>query len=425
MNNTKICVVGLGYVGLPLACLLSKKYEVFGYDSNVEKIEELKRGYDRTDEVGDKLKEYNIKYSATPEVIKEANFIIVAVPTPIDNSKNPDLGPVEKASIIVGQNLTKGAIVVYESTVYPGCTEEFCMPLIEKESGLKYNQDFFLGYSPERVNPGDKEHTIDKIVKIVSGSTPEALKIVSEVYGSIINTIYPVSDLKTAEASKVIENIQRDLNIALMNELSLIFERMDIDTREVIEAAGTKWNFVKYFPGLVGGHCISVDPYYLTHKALELGYHPQVILAGRGVNDYMPHHVAEVVIKSLNAAGKVLKDAKILILGLTFKENVPDLRNSKVKELMAELKGFNIELFGHEPLVKDSFIEHYFGMTNSKLADVPKVDAVIVFSPHHEFKELTLEKLKGMMNDAPILFDLKRFYDKQEAKNLGIVYKCL
>ncbi len=425
MNDIKICVVGLGYVGLPLACLFSEKYQVYGYDSNAEKIDELKRGYDRTHEVGEKLKNYKITYSADPSVIKESNFIIVAVPTPINDQNNPDLSMVVSASTIVGQNLNDGSIVVYESTVYPGCTEEICLPILEKESGLKYNQDFWLGYSPERVNPGDKEHTIDKIVKVVSGSTPEVLKTVSEVYSSIIDEVYPVANLKTAEAAKVIENIQRDLNIALMNELSLIFAKMGIDTKEVIEAAASKWNFVKYYPGLVGGHCISVDPYYLTYKSLQLGYRPQVILAGRSVNDSMAKHAAEIVLKSLVEAGKDLSRSKVLILGLTFKENVPDLRNSKAKEMIEELNKNRLQVFAYDPLANEGFIESYFGFKNSGLADLPKVDAIIMFSPHREFKELTLAKLKNMMNEQPVLFDLKRFYDKKEAKRLGITYKCL
>lgn len=425
MNDIKICLVGLGYVGLPLACLFSEKFEVCGYDYNQEKIDELKNGYDRTREVGDKLQNYKIEYSGDPSIIKQANFIIVAVPTPIDEQNNPDLEPVIKASEAVGQNLSAGSIVVFESTVWPGCTEEICLPIIERESGLKYNQDFFLGYSPERVNPGDQEHTIDKIVKVVSGSTPETLKTVSEVYNSIIAKVYPVSDLKTAEAAKVIENIQRDLNIALMNELSLIFSKMGLDTKAVIDAAASKWNFVKYYPGLVGGHCIGVDPYYLTHKAHELGYDSKVILAGRGINNYMPVYVAKTVAEELTKAGKELKNAKVLVLGLTFKENVPDLRNSKAKEMIAALKQQGVEVFGHDPLANEAFIESYFGFKNSRLEDLSKVDAIIMFSPHQEFKALTLAKLKTMMNDQPVLFDLKRFYDKQEAESLGITYKCL
>jgi UDP-N-acetyl-D-galactosamine dehydrogenase len=425
-QEIKICLVGLGYVGLPLACLLSQKYQVSGFDVNQDKIAELKSGHDRTGEVGDRLKDCRVNFSDDPKVVGRCNFIIVAVPTPIDDDKNPDLSLVEKASQLVGENLQAGSIVVYESTVYPGCTEELCVPILERASGFKYNRDFFVGYSPERVNPGDREHTIDKIVKIVSGSTPETLERVAEVYGSVITAgIHRAPDIKTAEAAKVIENIQRDLNIALANELALIFERLDIDTKEVMEAAGTKWNFVKYQPGLVGGHCISVDPYYLTYKAAQAGYKPQVILAGRGVNDYMSHHLAQKIIKSLSEVGKALAGAKVLILGLTFKEDVPDLRNSKIREVIGELKEQGLEVYGHEPLVKDSFIEDYFGLKNSRLEDVPKTDAVIVFSPHRVFKELTLPKLKNLMKENPILFDLKRFYDKKEAEESGIVYKHL
>ncbi|MBU1131513.1 nucleotide sugar dehydrogenase [Patescibacteria group bacterium] len=423
MNKIRICVVGLGYVGLPLACLLSKKYEVWGFDASQEKIKELKKGYDRTGEVGSKVKDFLINYSDKPGVIKDCNFIIVAVPTPIDKNKEPDLSLVKSASKTVGQNLSPGSIVVFESTVYPGCTEEVCAPILEQESNLKYNQDFFVGYSPERVNPGDKEHTIDKIVKVVSGSTAETLQTVSRVYGSIITAgVHQANNIKTAEAAKVIENIQRDLNIALMNELSLIFEKMDIDTQEVIQAAATKWNFVKYQPGLVGGHCISVDPYYLTHKALELGYQPKVILAGRGINDYMPQHVAEKVITALNQSGKNLSSSKALILGLTFKENVPDLRNSKAKELIEGLKKNQLTIYGHDPLANSREIEKELGIANSLLEDLPPMDAVIIFSPHHEFKELTLDKLKLKMNNQPVIFDLKRFYNKQEAADLGFTY---
>ncbi|MBU1036984.1 nucleotide sugar dehydrogenase [Patescibacteria group bacterium] len=426
MENTKICVVGLGYVGLPLACLFSQKYEVYGYERKPEKIEELKKGNDRTGEVVGSLADYKINYSSDPVIIKKCNFIIVAVPTPIDKNKRPDLTMVEGASKTVGQNLTKGAIVVYESTVYPGCTEEVCVPILEKESGLRLNLDFFVGYSPERVSPGDKEHTLEKIVKVVSGSTPQTLDKISEIYSSVITAgVHKVSNLKTAEATKILENVQRDLNIALMNEISIIFEKMNIDTKEVAESAGTKWNFVKYYPGLVGGHCISVDPYYLTYKSAELGYHPQVILAGRDMNDYMPRHVAELVIKSLNSVGKVLKDSKVLILGLTYKENVPDLRNSKAKELIKVLQSYQLTVFGHEPLVRNNYLEKEFDITNSELNDLPLIDAVIIFSPHQQFKEITLNQLKAKMNSNPIIFDLKRFYSKKEAEEMGFIYKCL
>ena len=425
-QEIKICLVGLGYVGLPLACLLSRKYPVTGFDVNPKKIAELKSGYDRTAEVGEKLKDYRIDFSADPKVIGGCNFIIVAVPTPIDDDKNPDLTLVEKASQLVGENLKLGSIVVYESTVYPGCTEELCVPILESASGLKYNQDFFVGYSPERVNPGDREHTIDKIVKIVSGSTPETLKQVAEVYGSVITAgIHRAPDIKTAEAAKVIENIQRDLNIALANELSLIFDRLGIDVKEVLDAAGTKWNFVKYHPGLVGGHCIAVDPYYLTYKSAQAGYQPQVILAGRKINDAMPAYVVEQTLKFLAAAGKKPNQAKVLVLGLSFKENVPDLRNSRAREILNGLKKHQVEVYGHDPIVKPEFVEEYFGLPNSRLEELPQVDAVIVFSPHREFAQISLEDLKTRMTSAPVIYDLKRLYDKKEAEALGIIYKHL
>ena len=418
MENIKICVVGLGYVGLPLACLLSKHFNVSGFDIDDTKIEELKSGHDRTDEVGENLKNYLINYSSQSSIIKEANFVIVAVPTPIDENNEPDLSLVEKATTLVGQNLGKDTIVVYESTVYPGVTEDICVPILAQESSFKFNSEFSVGYSPERVNPGDKEHTIDKIYKVISASNNEALVIVEKVY-STITKIHKSPNIKTAEAAKVIENIQRDLNIALMNELSLIFEKMDIDTKDVIEVAGTKWNFVKYTPGLVGGHCISVDPYYLTFKAEQLGYKSQVILAGRSINDNMAKYVAGKLIKELN--GK----KKVLIMGLSFKENVPDLRNSKALDIKKHLEKENIEVVLHDPLVKNKYIISYFGKDNSSLDSIEKQDAIIMFSPHNEFKEITLSKLKDMMTEKPILFDLKRFYDRKEAQSLGINYLFL
>ncbi len=415
--ETKICVVGLGYVGLPLACLLAKNYQVFGFDINEKKINELKNGIDKTGEVGN-LSQCNIEYSNNPEIIKQANFIIVAVPTPIDENKKPDLELVESASEIVGQNLTKGAVVVYESTVYPGCTEEVCLPILEKESGLKFGADFKIGYSPERVNPGDKEHTIDKIFKVVSGSDQGCLDQVAAVYGSITQ-VHKASSIKVAEAAKVIENVQRDLNIALMNELALIFERMGINTKEVIEAAGTKWNFHKYYPGLVGGHCIGVDPYYLTYKAKKLGYDPKVILAGRGVNEFMAEFVAS----------KLKGRKRVLILGLTFKENVPDIRNSKAKDLALRLKEQGCEVFGHDPLLKiKEFVVDHFGV--SVISDWPppeKFDAIVIFSPHKVFKEkeYSLTNLKNICESNPALFDIKGFYSRTDAEETGFEYLTL
>ena len=415
--ETKICVVGLGYVGLPLACLLSKKHQVFGFDISEKKINELKNGIDQTGEV-ENLSQYNIEYSNNPQIIRQADFIIVAVPTPVDDAKEPDLSLVESATKLVAQNLAKGSVVVYESTVYPGCTEEVCLPILEKESGLKFGMDFKIGYSPERVNPGDKEHTIDKIFKVVSGSDQDCLDRVAAVYGSITQ-VHKASSIKVAEAAKVIENVQRDLNIALMNELVLIFDRMGISTREVIEAAGPKWNFHKYYPGLVGGHCIGVDPYYLTYKAKKLGYDPKVILAGRGVNEFMAEFVAS----------KLKGRKKVLILGLTFKENVPDIRNSKAKDLALKLKEQGSEVFGHDPLLKiKELVIDRFGV--SEIASWPpreKFDAVVIFSPHKVFQEekYSLANLKDICETDPILFDIRGSYSRMEAEKAGFNYLTL
>jgi UDP-N-acetyl-D-galactosamine dehydrogenase len=412
--KTKICIVGLGYVGLPLACLLSKKYEVSGFDINKKKIENLKEGIDETGEIDD-LKKYQIEYSTDSTIIKEANFIIVAVPTPLTEDKKPDLGPLKKASEIVGQNLTKGSIVVYESTVYPGCTEEDCLPILTQESGLKYGPDFKIGYSPERINPGDKIHTIDKVVKVVAGSDQEALEKIKEVYGSITQ-VHPVSEIKVAEAIKVIENVQRSLNIALMNELALIFDRMGISTKEVLEGAGTKWNFHKYTPGLVGGHCIGIDPYYLTYKAQELGYEPQIILSGQQVNESMVGLVAS----------KFKGKKKILVMGLTFKENVPDTRNSKARDLIAELKNSGSEVSAYDPILPDG-LDGFDVPIISTWPVEEKFDGIIIFSPHDEFKEdkYSLENLKNICSDNPILFDVKGFYDKTKAEEIGFKYLTL
>lgn len=423
----KICVVGLGYVGLPLACLLSKKYQTFGFDVSDKKIANLKNGIDETGEV-QKLKRYKIEYSTNPEIIKEADFIIVAVPTPITKNQEPDLSLVKKASQTVGQNLTKGSIVVYESTVYPGATQEICLPILEQESGLKLGSDFKIGYSPERVNPGDKEHTIDKVFKVVSGSDQEALDTIAKVYGSITK-VHKASSIKVAEAAKVIENIQRDLNIALMNELALIFDRLGIDTKEVIQAAGTKWNFHKYLPGLVGGHCIGVDPYYLTYKAKEVGYDPKVILAGRAINESMASFVAS----------KLEGKKKVLVLGLTFKENVPDIRNSKAKNLILKLVEDGSVVYGLDPMLEPyslsnfgisaEYIENKKVVLINQLNGIENVrfDAIVLFSPHDEFRqeEYSLKNLKNICNDNPTLFDIKGFYSKKEAVENGFNYLTL
>jgi len=430
MSNPKICIVGLGYVGLPLAALFSTTYEVTGFDINVKRIEELKKGFDSTGEVED-LGDLNIEFTCDPHKISHADVVIVPVPTPIDKAKNPDLTPLKSASKTVGQNLKNGAIVVYESTVYPGCTEEVCVPILVQESGKKYGIDFKVGYSPERVNPADKEHTIDKIVKIVSGCDDDTRDRLADLYGSVITAgVHKASSIKVAEAAKVIENIKRDLNIALVNELSLIFEKIGINTKEVLAAAGTKWNFNKgtYHPGLVGGHCIGIDPYYLANKSLELGHHPQLILAGRSINEYMSRYVAEMVVKELSLVGKVLGNSKVLIMGLTFKPNVPDTRNSQAKKLIEHFKEFGLGVLAYEPLIDGKRVKEEFGVDTADLSKLEadfKFDAVVVFSPHDKFKKITLDVLKNKMNGNPILIDIYESYDKKEAVKLGFGYKCL
>ncbi len=405
-----VCIVGLGYVGLPLAEAFSKHLKVIGYDIDEKKVKELnERGGD-------------VEFTTHPQKIKQADFVIIAVPTPVMKSKEPDLSYVRFATKTVGQNLKKGAIVVLESTVYPGVTEEIVKPILEEESGMKCGIDFTIGYSPERINPGDPEHKLEKITKIVAGMNDETTEALAELYG-LFTTVYIAEDIKTAEAAKVIENIQRDLNIALMNELSLIFHRLGLDTKAVLEAASTKWNFHKYMPGLVGGHCIPVDPYYLVYKAKELGYHPQVILAGRAVNDYMPKYVAEMVIKGLNEVNKVIKGSKVLVMGLTYKENVPDIRESPVREMIKELKEFGIFIYGYDPLLSREKIEE-FGI---KALDDFKIgmDGVIITVAHREFKGMTLDKLKEMMNDNPVLIDVRGMFDRREAEKKGYLYKQL
>jgi UDP-N-acetyl-D-glucosamine/UDP-N-acetyl-D-galactosamine dehydrogenase len=423
--ETKICIVGLGYVGLPLAIEFAKQFDTIGFDINEKRIQELKNNLDRTNEISEEtLKDSNLKLTTNELEISNYDFIIVAVPTPIDEAKKPNLDYLKNASKLIGRNLSKGSTIVYESTVYPGVTEEICTPLLEQESGLKVKQDFKVGYSPERINPGDKEHTIDKIIKIVSGIDEESLNTISKVYSQIITAgVFKAKDIKTAEAAKVIENIQRDLNIALVNELSLIFDKLNINTKEVLEAAGTKWNFHKYTPGLVGGHCIGIDPYYLAYKAEQLNFRPKLILAGRNTNEYMPKHLANLVISSLNDAGKVLKGSKVLLLGLAFKENINDTRNSKALDLITHLKEFHIDVIAHDPLV-NADQNKIFEIENKKFEEIEKIDATILVTPHDKFKEITLEKLKQKM-DHPILIDIKSFYDKEKAKELNFIYKSL
>jgi UDP-N-acetyl-D-galactosamine dehydrogenase len=408
-HNRKISVVGLGYVGLPVAVEFGKNERVVGFDINPKRIAELKKGIDHTGEVTSKdLKAADVLYTCDPKDLKTANFHIVAVPTPVDHAKTPDLTPVIKASETVGRVLKKGDIVVYESTVYPGATEEDCVPVLERESGLKCGKDFFIGYSPERINPGDKEHTFKTITKVVSGQTPAILEIVAAVYGSVVTAgVHKAGSIKAAEAAKVIENTQRDLNIALMNELALIFHRMGIDTRDVLEAAGTKWNFLKFEPGLVGGHCIGVDPYYLTHKAAIMGYIPQVILSGRRINDDMGRYVASETVKELIQQGKSIKGSTVTVLGLTFKENVPDLRNTRVVDIIAELKEYGIHVQVYDPTVDPKEAVEEYGIRVVPRARLKPADAIVFAVAHKEFVDegwLLIKRLlkagKGVVADV-------------------------
>ncbi|MEA3429642.1 MAG: nucleotide sugar dehydrogenase [Nanoarchaeota archaeon] len=423
-----ICVVGLGYVGLPLAVAFSNAgFKVIGFDVNETRISELKQFKDNSCEISEEeLKNAIIDFTYDSEFIKKANFIVVCVPTPITEDKKPDLKYIESASRMIGKNFKKDSIVVFESTVYPGVTEDICLPILEKESGLKCPNDFKIGYSPERINPGDKQHTIDKIVKVVSGIDEDSLKIISDVYSKITTAgVFPAKTIRTAEAAKVIENIQRDLNIALMNELSLIFDKLGLRTKDVLEAAGTKWNFHNYFPGLVGGHCIGVDPYYLTYKAEEFGFNPKVILAGRVTNDFMSKHVAELVIKGLNEAGKILKNSKVLLLGLTFKENVRDSRNSKSKDIILELQKSEVNVIGYEPNLNIESIKTDFGIDAVNLESVSNIDCVIFVNKHKQFETITLDYLKTKMSSNPIIIDLKSLFDEREAVEKGFIYKSL
>ena len=412
-QNTKLAVIGLGYVGLPLAHAFSRKFKVTGFDINEERIKELNSGYDRTlelDEVQMKeALENGMQFTTELEDIADCNVYIITVPTPIDSSNRPDLTPLVKSSESVGKVLKKGDIVIYESTVYPGVTEEVCVPVLEKISSLRFNEDFFCGYSPERINPGDKEHTVTKILKVTSGSTPEIARFVDDLYKSVITAgTHLASSIKVAEASKVIENTQRDVNIALINELALIFDTMGIDTNEVIEAAATKWNFIKLTPGLVGGHCIGVDPYYLTHKAQELGYKPNLILGARQINNGMSKYIAERTIKEMISHDKKIKDANVLVLGLTFKEDCPDIRNSKVFDIIDELSDYGCNIDAYDPWIeeKDVKAENFAFIGDPFRAD-KKYDAVIVAVGHTVFKEHTQSDYEALSTVEPVLIDIK------------------
>ena len=424
MKHKTVCIVGLGYVGLPLAEAFSKHLKTIGFDVDNEKIRLLKN--DNEDNL-------EFTFTSDPSKIKQADFVIIAVPTPVTKSKEPDLRYVKSAAETVGNNLKSGAIVVLESTVYPGVTEEIVKHVLERESKMNCGIDFYIGYSPERINPGDDAHALTLITKIVAGMDEDTTDVLAELYGLITN-VYKARDIRTAEAAKVIENIQRDLNIALMNELALIFNKMGLDTKSVLDAAGTKWNFQPYKPGLVGGHCIPVDPYYLVYKAKELGYHPQVILAGRAINDYMPKHVAEMAIKGLNEVGKVIKGSKVLIMGLTYKENVPDTRESPVREMVKELKEFGVEAYGYDPLLSKEEIEGFgvkaldFSFSTGFLFSKKKkckMDGVIVAVAHDEFKKMGFENVKKFMNNAPVLIDVREMFNGEKANRKGFYYRGL
>lgn len=407
----KIGIIGLGYVGLPLAVEFGKKISTIGFDIDQERITQLTSGYDRTREVEpQELKQaVNLTYSCDVKDLAAVNYFIVTVPTPVDEFKKPDLRPVESASRTVGRVIKKGDIVIYESTVYPGCTEEICVPILEKESGLKFNVDFFCGYSPERINPGDKLHRVTTIKKVTSGSTPEIAEKVDQLYKKIITEgTHKASSIKVAEAAKVIENSQRDLNIAFVNELAMIFERVGIDTHEVLEAAGTKWNFLPFKPGLVGGHCIGVDPYYLTHKAEGLGYRPEVILSGRRINDNMPIHIANTVIKLMAKNGLPINNSHVLVLGVTFKENCPDIRNSKVADMIRELQSYGAQVDVYDPHAHTKEVEHEYGLVlTEKLAQT--YHAIVLAVGHEEFKKLDWKMIKV---EKTVLYDVKGFLDK-------------
>ncbi|WP_156290942.1 nucleotide sugar dehydrogenase [Oceanobacillus salinisoli] len=445
----KISIVGLGYVGMPIAVAFAKKINVMGFDIHKEKIELYKSGIDPTKEVGNEvIKNTTVDFTSDESRLREAKFHIVAVPTPVREDRTPDLTPVKTASRTLGGNLTKGSIVVFESTVYPGVTEEICVPILERESGLKCGIDFKVGYSPERINPGDKEHRLETIIKVVSGMDSETLDIIAKVYELVVDVgVYKAESIKVAEAAKVIENAQRDINIAFMNELSIIFNKMDIDTKAVLEAAGTKWNFLKFDPGLVGGHCIGVDPYYLTYKAEQMGYYSQIILSGRKINDDMGKYVAESTVKQMIKANKQINGAKVVIFGVTFKENCPDVRNTKVVDVIKELEEYGVEVKVVDPVADKEELWHEYRIRLCSIEELKEMDAVIFAVPHEEFKSLSLNDLKviygptGLLNLEAmkevaatseteenteesdfILIDIKGMFNRKEAEQTGFKY---
>ncbi len=427
-RKEKISVVGLGYVGMPLAVAFAKSAAVIGFDLNDEKIRLYKNGIDPTEEVGNAaIKETSVEFTSDPERLKEAKFHIVAVPTPVNHDHTPNLSPVESASRIVGQNLTKGSVVVFESTVYPGVTEYICVPILEKESGLKCGVDFKVGYSPERINPGDKIHRLENITKVVSGMDDESLKEIKDIYDMIIEVgTFPVSSIMTAEAVKVAENSQRDINIAFMNELAMVFDKMDIDTSEVIAGMNTKWNALGFYPGLVGGHCIGVDPYYFTYRAEQLGYHSQIILSGRQVNDGMGDFVTDAAVKEMIRAGQAPSKSKVVIMGITFKENCPDIRNSKVEDIINRLKEYDITPVVIDPWADVDEVMREYGVELAEAGEISDADCVIIAVAHNEFKAMPLSEINKIFKDTEnknkVLVDVKSMIDKKAAQNAGYRY---
>lgn len=427
-RKEKLALVGLGYVGMPIAIAFAKKIDVIGYDLNKRKIDLYKNGVDPTNEVGDEaIKNTKLHFTADEKELEEAKFFIVAVPTPVNEDHTPDLSPVEGASRILGRHIKKGSIIVFESTVYPGVTEEICAPIIERESGLKCGVDFKIGYSPERINPGDKVHRLETITKIVSGMDQETLDIVAKVYELVVDAgVYKAESIKVAEAAKVIENSQRDINIAFMNELSIIFNKMGIDTQAVLNAAGTKWNFLKFYPGLVGGHCIGVDPYYLTYKAEQMGYHSQIILSGRRINDDMGKYVAENIVKNLIKADRAIKGAKVAVLGFTFKENCPDTRNTKVIDIIKELREYGVNCLVCDPVADAEEAEKLYSMKLNQMSEIKDMDAVVIAVSHEVFKNLSIEDLDGMLkngeNSNKVVIDIKGILNREDAEKKGYKY---
>lgn len=427
-GEEKISLVGLGYVGMPIAVAFARKVKVVGFDLNSKKIELYKSGVDPTNEVGDEvISKTTVDFTCDETKLKEAKFHIVAVPTPVNSDHTPDLTPVEGASRIVGRNLVKGSVVVYESTVYPGVTEDVCIPILEEESGLKCGVDFKVGYSPERINPGDKEHRLETIVKIVSGMDEETLELVADVYSLVIEAgVYKAESIKVAEAAKVIENSQRDINIAFMNELSIIFNKMGVDTTAVLKAAGTKWNFLKFSPGLVGGHCIGVDPYYLTYKAEQIGYHSQIILAGRRINDDMGKYIAENTVKKLISCGKSVKDSRVAVLGLTFKENCPDTRNTKIVDIINELKEYGVQSYVTDAYAENDDAKKEYGIDLIPFKELKDMDAVIIAVAHNKYFELTQKDIDAIFaegaNSEKVLIDVKGILDRKEYEAAGYCY---